>query len=337
MIQLAVDEERWLAFVRTRSEATAFHHPAWALLLAECYSMPGLVLALADDRGGLRAGVPVLRAPRLARRARRWVSLPFTDALPPLVESADAGLLATALEAWRQASDVERIELRAALPGARQAVTAVTHLLPLDDDLDRVERGYAPAVRRNIRAAGREGLVVRTIDSEHALADEYYRLHIDTRRRLGVPPQPRRFFQLLWRRMLDGGLGFALLVYKGSTPIAGAVFLSWNGTVTYKYGASDRSTWHLRPNNPLFAEAIRRACEEGNTQFDFGRSDLSADGLRRFKRGWGAVESPLTYCAFGGGMPGEGEWHSKLVGEVLRRSPLWAGRAVGELLYRYAA
>jgi hypothetical protein len=36
------------------------------------------------------------------------------------------------------------------------------------------------------------------------------------------PPQPRRFFQLLWERMLEPELGSALLAYLDRTPVAGA-------------------------------------------------------------------------------------------------------------------
>jgi hypothetical protein len=66
-----------------------------------------------------------------------------------------------------------------------------------------------------------------------------------------VPVQPRRFFELLWRLVLEPGLGFLLLAHAGARPVAGAVFLRGSRCLTYKYGASDASAWPLRPNHAV--------------------------------------------------------------------------------------
>ncbi len=85
----------------------------------------------------------------------------------------------------------------------------------------------------------------------------------------------------------------------GGRPVAAAVFLRGRDHLTYKYGASDRAALAMRPNNLLFPEVIRWACEAGCRELDFGRTDLDNDGLREFKRGWGADESPLHYTYAG--------------------------------------
>ena len=117
------------------------------------------------------------------------------------------------------------------------------------------------------------------------------------------------------------------------------MFLAWNGTVVYKFGASDASAWSLRPNHLLIWHAIRSACEQGYRWLDFGRTDARNAGLRDFKLSWGAAEEPLVYRALGGkpepattsgGM-------ARVLGPVIRHSPLLFCRAVGETLYRYAA
>jgi CelD/BcsL family acetyltransferase involved in cellulose biosynthesis len=338
MIELPLDDTGWLAFVSARREATGFHHPAWALLLADSYSLRGAVLAERDSAGRIVSGVPALEAPRVVGRSRRWVSLPFTDALPPLVSEQESADLVAALDAWRAERGVERLELRAALPGACPTpVAAYTHVLPLAPDPDAVAHRYAASVKRNIRASERNGITVARIDAERDLTATYWRLHVETRRRLGVMPQPLQFFRLLWERMLSRDLGFALLAYSGTTPVAGAVFLSWNDTVTYKFGASDSAYWNLRPNDALMAEAIRIACEQGREWFDFGRSDASAEGLRRFKRGWGAHEEPLIYSVVGSEPRPDRGQGERLVGTIARHSPAWVARTGGRLLYRYAA
>ena len=107
----------------------------------------------------------------------------------------------------------------------------------------------------------------------------------------------------LWSRLIKSGLGFVVLAYKDSTPIAGALFLAWNGTLIYKYSASDPLYWRYRPNNLVLWTAIRWGCEHGYHLMDFGKTDLANQGLRDFKSGWGATETPLIYSYIGGMLP----------------------------------
>jgi hypothetical protein len=165
----------------------------------------------------------------------------------------------------------------------------------------------------------------------------FYDLHVSTRRRHGLPVQPRRFFKLLWRRLLEPGLGFALFVCSEGIPVAGAVFLTWNRTITYKYGASDAAYWHLRPNNALFWEAIGWGCENGYETLDFGRTDTDGEGLRRFKLGWGCDEEWIQYFALGDTASSSHGLARTLLRPILQHSPPWVVRALGNLLYRQAA
>ncbi len=307
------------------------------MLLAETYGLSGLVLAQLDDSGAMRAGIPLLAPPRLPRRPRRLISLPFTDNLDPLIDPAAAAGLADALDTARRELGVARIELRGAMEGAVASPShAVVHTLALGADADAILAGASRTKRRDVRALERRDLSVEHAASARDLTETYFRLHLGTRRRLGVPSQPKRFFRLLWDRIIEPGHGFLLLVREGRVPVAGAVFLTGNGTVVYKYSASDTTRRTQRPNVLLLWSAILQACEQGFHRFDFGRSELSATGLRTFKSEWGAVEEPLVYSVIGEhdaaapGTPG-------ILASVLQRSPTWVTRLSGELLYRFAA
>ena len=83
----------------------------------------------------------------------------------------------------------------------------------------------------------------------------------------------------MWDRVIAAGFGFVSVAYVDGRAVAGAVFLAWKGTIIYKYGASDHHAWKLRPNNLLFAEAIRWSAENGYATFDFGRSGTADEGL----------------------------------------------------------
>jgi CelD/BcsL family acetyltransferase involved in cellulose biosynthesis len=339
LVELGLDDARWSRFLDLRSEALPFHHPAWATLLAECYGYRPFVLGLVDGAETVVAGVPVAEIRHLRRR--RWVSLPFTDVCPPLLsERVDADRFAEMLGEARRGAGATSLELRAPLaePAAYAYSDAVLHTLELESDPDAVfARFHHSQVRRNVRRAEREGLELRVAERESDLTETFYNLHLQTRRRLGVPVQPRRFFRKLWAHLLESGLGWLTLVYFKERPVAGAVFLAWQRSITYKFGASDPAFWRLRPNHLIFWSAIRRGCEDGYRSFDFGRTDDEDRSLRAFKDGWGTSEERLVYTVLADREPQRGAGRPlRLCRPVLRRSPAWACRAVGELLYRFA-
>src|SRR5205823_1065555 len=117
----------------------------------------------------------------------------------------------------------------------------------------------------------------------------FYRLHWQTRRRLGVPLQPRCFFESLWRRIIEPGFGFVAFAYFGERPIAADLFLAWNGTLIGKFNASDRQFWSLRPNNLVVWAGIEWGCRNGYRLLDFGKTDRHGGGLRNFKMSWGST------------------------------------------------
>ena len=335
VIPLAVDTAEWESFTDLHPDANAFHKPSWATMLAECYGSRPFALVVRQADGQIAGGLPVMEARGL--RGKRWSSLPFTDACAPLLTpDVDAKGFAEALERARARANIRSFIVRADVPtlGTDRNCAAVTHSMMLTDDPYRLP--VSSNASRGVRRAQRDGVVVRRAETMIELTDTYYRLHVQTRRRLGVPVQPKRFFAALWRHLLDADQGRLLLAYRGSTPIAGAVFLTGPATVTYKFGASDSSYWGLRPNHAVMWDAISWACEDGYATFDFGRSDLQDEGLRSYKSGWGAEEQPLVYTTFSAKFKRQG-FAMTGMRAMLRRLPSSVSRAAGEMFYRLAA
>jgi CelD/BcsL family acetyltransferase involved in cellulose biosynthesis len=269
---------------------------------------------------------------------RRWVSLPFTDHCAVIGESDATGrLIAELIEEARQAG-ADAVELRGGDgdPGLRSAVAGVHHSLDLHDGAPRLFKRLSSMHQRNIRRAERDGVRVVRGSSAGDL-QTFYELHLRTRRRQGVPIQPRRFFELLHRNVIDPGLGFVMTGYVRDRPVASAVFLKWNGVLAYKYGASDERFWQHRPNNLLLWSAIEWASLSGCRTFDFGRTDLEDTGLRAFKDGWGATERQLMHWGTRVGPRRFRPVFERTLAVAITRSHPLLCRAVGELLYRYAA
>jgi CelD/BcsL family acetyltransferase involved in cellulose biosynthesis len=331
-------DERWLAYITSKPESTIFHHPAWLDALAESYGYRPFIMAACDDNGQIRAGLPLMEVRSLVT-GRRWVSLPFTDYCAPLHSDPEAlGQLARDLALLYEARSVPRIEIRWELP-AHPAIqpysTFCLHAVRLDSDPQVVMKGFKRTHRQNIGTAENRGVhIERGTKPEHVR--RFYEMQLATRRRKGVPVQPWKFFDLLEKKVLAQGLGFVLLAFKDSQCLAGGMFLHWQRTLTYKYAASSDEGQEYRPNNLLSWTAMRWGCENGFTAFDLGRADISNSGLRRFKRGWGAEESPLTYSTLSAASPGtSGGKLMSFMGSVIQKAPPWVCRVAGEVLYKH--
>lgn len=337
---LSLSDPAWTEFVGGCSEATPFHHPAWAGALARAYRFEAGVLALRDQAGRIEAALPIVALGRRASR-RRWVSLPFTDHCPPIAAQGTVPEeIAERIASARRTFGLASIEIRDGLAGAgHQQRRGYRHTLALAPDAKAVSAGFSNSrVKRKLRRAEREGLVGRRSAGARELLDAFYPLHVATRRRLGVPVQPRGFFAVLAHDLLDRGLGFTVTAYAGDTPVSSAVFLGWNRRLIYKFSASSREQGDVGAAQLVVAEAIRWGCENGYTSFDFGRTEAGHEGLRNFKLSWGSTEHDLTYTHLSDRPPRLGGGRAQtILGRVIRASPELVTRAVGRAGYRYTA
>ncbi len=336
-----LDDPRWRQFATNGAGSTPFHHPAWAQLLMHTYGYRGFAATIRDSQGRVTAGAPFLEVRSISRR-RSWISLPFTDECAPLAESpSERTKLAASLATFQARRSGPAVVVRGTMDGVgwRTRADAVTHELELGAEVDDVRQRFSRSqVLRNIVRAEREGVIVRHASTAGDL-EAFYALHTRTRRRQGVPVQPRRFFELLWSRLVGPGLASILLAdAPGKRAVAGALFLRAGGITVYKFGASDPEGWPTRPNHLIFWTAIQEACARGDRRFDFGRTDLGNDGLRAFKSSWGGQERPLIHSTLEPGATTGAEGTLKRALSVaIRRGPPWICRGVGEALYRFAA
>ena len=173
-----------------------------------------------------------------------------------------------------------------------------------------------------------------------SLFEGFYRLQLLTRRRHGVPPQPRSWF----RNLIDR-FGEALqirLAFKGDQPIAGILTLRHKNSLVYKYGCSDAESNNLGGMHLLFWRAIQEAKASGLQQFDLGRSDTDNQGLITFKDRWGAKQSTLNYFRHAGSgrslsdpKRSKAGWKSRLAKEVFARAPNGFLSVAGNFLYKH--
>jgi hypothetical protein len=337
-ILIEPSDPRWMEFIQTCPEANIFHHPGWMRLMHECYGYSGFILAIPDERGKIRAGLPFMKVDS-PFTGHRWVSLPFSDYCRPLYQD-EAALeeLTCQLIHTFQSNHLKKMEVRWCLPPQpeiQQVAEFVLHTIRLDPDPAQVSKRFKRTHLQNIHTAEERGVKIEFGDQpEHLKA--FFDLQLETRKRHGVPAQPWRYFELLWQHIVRPGIGFVLLAIKDDEYVAGTVYLGWGRTLIAKYAASREDRFNLRPNNLLFWEGIRWGCKNGFTVFDMGRTELKNAGLRNFKSRWGAVEEPLYYSILSSSplKPSSGRLEH-ILHSIIQHSPLWICRISGELLYRH--
>mgnify|MGYP003870655107 CR=1 FL=1 len=318
-------------------DAIAFHTAGWSRVLHETYGhTPCFLGRYADDRMVACQPLAEVRSPMTGRRG---VCLPFSDWCPPLMQSPDvASDLWDAVLALARQRGWKYVELRSpgvVPPATRPSVEYIAHVLDLRPDQAALEAGLDPSVRRALRKAVASGLQVEISHDPAAVAD-YYRLHCLTRQRHGLPPQPFRFFDNIARHMLAADQGIVVTALHQGRAVAAAVFLHFGRRALYKFGASDAAAQALRPNNLVMWEGIRYYKQREFESLHFGRTSPANDGLRRFKRHFGAAEQPLPYYRYHLAseqfVPAPDRAETALNG-LFRRLPLAWLRLVGRCLY----
>jgi len=319
--------------------ATFFHSTAWARILNQTYGHTPLYLAVATSN----QLTPVLPVVEINSRitGKRGVSLPFSDSCPKLeTETVTDGLAFDTIIAegrrrgWRS---YESRDGNITSPTAFPSRTGYLHHLPLQPDSDKLFARCTSAVRRAVRKAERAGLRVN-IRQDFEAVRIFYALHVRTRRRFGLPPQPLAFFRNLHKEVISAGAGFVALAEHACRAIAGGVFLLQGRNAIYKFGASDESHQLLRGNNCVFWSSIRWLAANGFERLDLGRTAPKHHGLRRFKQSWGTVETSIPYTkydlrceCFVTESERTAGWHTHL----FRRLPHCLNRFLGGALYAH--
>lgn len=336
-----LSDPRWASLVQKHEEASVFHTPGWLNALRQTYNYRPVVFTTSLPDTDLTNGVlfcPV----RSWITGNRLVSLPFSDHCSPLVNNSEE--LQSILDFLRQ--DLARnkwrhIEIRPRemrLPPVDNFEADKSyyfHTLSLSPSLDELfRRLHKDCIQRKVHRALREKLRYEEGRSP-SLLDEFYYLLITTRRRQGLPPQPKEWFSNLIESL--GNKVTIRVVSKENQPIASILTLSHKQSLVYKYGCSDPNSNNLGGTPLLFWNTITEAKNNQFAELDLGRSDRDNPGLVTFKDRLGAVRSELLYFRYPGqrSQSTSPTWRSNAAKYVVARMPNGLLTATGKALYRH--
>ncbi len=287
-----VARKQWDAYVLKSGRAQQYHLSGWAQVIARAYGHRAVYLLAEDDEGQIQGILPLIEM-------RRWLlgdvasSMPFLDYGGICADGPEMAqaLLDAALAFCGQAR-IGTLDLRHPVPSGldlQRFDQKVTLVLPLDGDAERLWQGFHAKVRNQVRKALKSDLSVRWSGAE-GLPD-FYRVWSENMRDLGSPVHSLRFLRAVFDIFPSTQLA---LVCSGGEVIGGAVCLYFRDTVLVPWASSLRAFFRYCPNNLLYWEALRAACEAGYRRFDFGRSSHDS-GTYHFKKQWGAEEHALSW------------------------------------------
>lgn len=280
------------------------------------------------------------------------VSMPFFDRGGIVADNPDAEL-ALAAEAWKLAERLgcRQVELRGALrrtgsgsgcasAGPPFAVLTRSHkvrmVMPLPDSADGLMKSFKSKLRSQLNKPLRDGLTAAVGGGE--LIDDFYRVFAENMRDLGSPVHSKRFIADFVG--VFPGQSKIFMVYKGRTPLSGAIVNGFKDALVNPWASSRRAFNRLNPNMFLYWSMLKHACEEGFKYFDFGRS-TPGEGTYKFKAQWGAQPQPLPWNFVSNPEqvknPGAVSENSafELAGRAWRHLPVGVTRVIGPQIRKY--
>ncbi len=325
----------WDALAGSHPEATLYHRAPWLEVLQRAFGVRPSVAIIADS-GSAKAAC--LLAPGGNPIRRSLISLPFSDFCPPLAvnDSARESLLSR-LAVIRNRPKLEIRGVAGVYPW-----NVLYHFqrwtLDLSRPFEAIEKAADREVRRHLRRARVAGLGVECSSGAEAM-DCFFNLQMESRRRLGVPSQPLKFFRTVhevFAKLDSIEVWFAL--HHGKR-IAAVVVLRDGNDLHAKWSA--RAAGMPDGASHMIFMAIAEQHAQHASSLDFGRTDSRNRGLSRFKRELGAAATDLPYSYFPQ-MPNvtsaenlTGVWQT--ASRVWRNLPLPVARVLNNVTYRYLA
>lgn len=341
-------DERWDKFVENHPHGWICHLSGWKRVLEASFQhMKGYYLVIEDQGGTILAGLPLWEV-RSWLTGNRLVSIPFATLSDPLC-SSDGELDDLVNEAIRLCVRINMpmLEIRSVhsqqLSSDSRFIGNYSfkhHFLLLEKDPEQLKKEFSyKSVRYEINRAYKSGLTLSIASNKEDLR-AFHLLHTKTRSRLGLPPQPFRFFDALWDSFHPSDRMRLLLAKDGQQLVAGQLYFKFRDRVSMEFEAWDRSRRHTSPNHFLIWEAIKLFHAEGLKVLDFGRTSERNIPLMDFKRRWGTkvMDLPIFLYAQKKYLPLDDREDSlsyRIMRRVCSSAPAWTLDSLGNFCYRH--
>lgn len=340
-------DKRWDFFVENHPWGWVSQLSDWGKILEECFKhIKGYYLAIFNEDNQITGGLPIFSC-KSWLTGKRLVSIPHATLSDPLVSSLEGmSLLLDATIKLSKTLGIKNIEIRTLMSSPFFPTEQFEdhryfqhHYIKLMPDPEELRKSFhRTCVRQRISRALGSKLELRIGEKESDLA-AFYQLHILTRKRHGLPPQPYKFFRLLWDTFYSSNRIKILYAMFHDQPVAALILLNFKNRMSAEFAASNEQFRDLSPNHLLFWEAIKMACLDGFEIFDFGRTPPRNSELMEFKRRWGTKMKDLPHFYYPKQRQGrtsrDSQLSYRLIQTVCRKAPNSILPNIGRFCYAH--
>jgi len=288
--------DEWHEFLQTQGDATLYHTPQWKAFLEKTFGYKPRYLFATDESGQLIGMLPLFEI-KSRLTGNRLCSVPFSHYCGPIGNAEVIYELLNSVLEYFVASKMDFIEIRDIVNNDQfgSLNSFSTYILDLSIGIDDLWTNLASNARRGIRKSQKSGVnVFATRNVEDIKA--FFELNCITKRNLGVPAHPWKFFKNLFECL---GNDVQLFVAKFHGEVIGGGIREYYGSkVLAGYSGSDKAYAKYYPINAINWASIQDACQKGFNSYDLGRVSYDNRGLEFFKSRWGTVEMKLFYSYF---------------------------------------
>jgi FemAB-related protein (PEP-CTERM system-associated) len=281
----------WDAFVQKSPQASFFHRAGWKRVVEASFGHDCHFLYA--QRGGTIVGVLPLVHIRSRVFGHSLVSTGFTVGGGPV--ATDEETLAALDEravALAEKLDVDYLEYRSRTPihsdWEQKSGLYVGFRRAIDPSVER----NMTAIPRKQRAMVRKGIAAGLTSRIDSDIDTLHHIYAVSVRNLGTPVFGKSYFRNLVEEF--GKDVDIVTVAKDGHALASVMNFYFRDEVLPYYGGGLNEARPVAANDFMYWEVMRRACERGYRQFDFGRSKVGT-GAFAFKKNWGFEPEPWTY------------------------------------------
>jgi len=335
-LESSEDAIRWDRFLETCREATFFHRAGWKEVIDRAFHHDTYFLFA--EVGGELQGVLPLGHINSYLFGNALISLPFC------VQSGVAANSSAAHSALEKAAceladslGVDYLEMRNSHPCRLDWPSKSSLYVNFSKTIVSDPEANLRAIPRKQRAMIRKGIkagLVAEIDED---IERFFKAYSESVRNLGTPVLSRHYFRTL-KEVFKEACEILTVTHNGQL-VSSVMSFYFRDQVLPYYGGGTTLARHLKGNDFMYWEVLRRAGERGIRLFDYGRSKIGS-GSYSFKKNWGFAPEPLYYEYYlvkAKNLPDVNPLNPKyrLFIELWKRLPLPLSRVLGPLVARH--
>jgi len=278
-----------------KDSSNFYNSTNWIKAIEESYNLKPFIIALMDDKKILNV-IPFFFL-KSKFFGSKLISLPYGDYGGFLFSDVKVEWILKKLDDIAKENDVEYVEIREQnvefgkhLKSFETKFDYYTFVINLNQSIENIWKSFDKKVRNSIRKAEKNN--VKVVDGDKKDLEEFYKLYLNTMKKLGSPPHSFKFFDNVFKFCSDN-VKLLFAEYENKK-IAASIFFSHKKKIYYWKNVSEEQYLYLRPNDLILFKMIEWGQKKNFESFDFGRSRMYTGGFL-FKKRWGGKMNELKY------------------------------------------